>query len=383
MPIFIANDEYNFVFDPTLDTSVRLGVNVNNFSTAVSGGIFDNIVVTTRASATVTYSGSNNMKIVGGFGGANSLKTSSGSDTIESKNTSSRLSKYDTLTGGGGNDTYKLRSIFAKVIELDNGGIDTVITGIKAGQTYLLPNFVENGQIAGPNLPPPGNLGNLRGNALDNTLIGNNGNNDIRGGDGADIIFGRAGADFILGGNGVDILNGGEGNDVLQGGNDNDIIYGAKDDDELYGDSGADTLFGGDGLDILRGGAQNDVLDGGDGDDILIGTASTGNNREQDVLTGGSGADDFVLGQGNVAATGSYYRGNGGFATITDFSTGDQFRIAGSASDYTVQVIDADTSQILLGSTLISIVDHTLGVNLDQAVFAAAAIENSAISGIN
>lgn len=66
-----------------------------------------------------------------------------------------------------------------------------------------------------------------------------------------------------------------DGNDVLSGFDGNDTLEGDGGDDQLFGGSGADTLNGGAGSDFLYGGPR------GSGD--------------LDVLTGGPGADVFLL----------------------------------------------------------------------------------------
>ncbi|HEY7428278.1 MAG TPA: CAP domain-containing protein, partial [Gemmataceae bacterium] len=71
------------------------------------------------------------------------------------------------------------------------------------------------------------------------------------------------------GGSGDDVLIGGGGNDVLYGGDGNDRLYGRGGDDKLYGESGNDVLFGGVGKD------------------------------EKDELTGGTGADRFLVMEGS------------------------------------------------------------------------------------
>ena len=100
----------------------------------------------------------------------------------------------------------------------------------------------------------------------------------------------------------ANIMSGGDGNDWLDGGLGNDT---------LYGDAGRDILVGGAGNDVLYGGAGDDVLNGVDDDN---------------TLTGGAGADRFVL---NFNGTGT--------TTVTDFdsSEGDRVRVDTSAGDET------------------------------------------------
>ena len=100
--------------------------------------------------------------------------------------------------------------------------------------------------------------------------------------------------------NSTPILGGDSGNNIVDGTSGNDIIYGY---------AGDDTLNGGAGNDILRGGAGNDILKGGDGNDILIG------GKGNDTLTGGAGVDVFKWDHGDDGVAGTPARD-----TITDFN---------------------------------------------------------------
>ena len=83
----------------------------------------------------------------------------------------------------------------------------------------------------------------------------------------------------------------------------------------------------------MWGGKDNDYLNGGAGNDVLNGYA--GVVGEMDGLTGGAGADTFVLGYSSTA----FYLGSnlGERASIFDFNLaeGDKIQLHGSASDYT------------------------------------------------
>jgi Ca2+-binding RTX toxin-like protein len=93
--------------------------------------------------------------------------------------------------------------------------------------------------------------------------------------------------------------------------------------DEFYGGGGDDSIWGGNGSDYLDGGAGNDILNG---KGVSVG--------EIDGLTGGAGADTFVLGDSSIA----FYLGSNWDerASIFDFNLaeGDTIRLHGSASDY-------------------------------------------------
>jgi len=176
------------------------------------------------------------------------------------------------LVGGDGNDSYTVRNANTHVVELANGGTDTVYAYVD----YTLGANVENLILKGS-----GDMTGT-GNDLDNRIVGTDGN------------------DKLYGLNGDDSLQGGAGNDLLDGGNGNDT---------LRGDDGNDTLLGGAGDDVLFGGAGNDILNGGDGNDTLDGGAGA------DTMTGGAGKDTFVFRQDSISS---------GYAldTITDFTRG-------------------------------------------------------------
>lgn len=173
-----------------------------------------------------------------------------------------------TLDGGTGDDTYFIYTDRDVVLELADGGNDTVQTSVD----YTLTANVENLRMQ---------VGGLtgRGNELDNKLIGSAG---------ADTLYGEGGDDSIQGLDGNDWLYGGEGND------------------RLSGDAGDDYLFGGNGDDNLAGGEGDDWLDGGAGDDRFEGGAGA------DWMTGGTGADTFLFRKADLGWT----------DTITDFERG-------------------------------------------------------------
>jgi len=99
------------------------------------------------------------------------------------------------------------------------------------------------------------------------------------------------------------------------------LISGTKEDDVLTGTSGTDILLGGNGEDVLSGGAGNDLLSGGNGEDTLDG--GDGN----DLLLGGNGSDSLDGGDGNDLLEG----GNGDDSL--DGGAGSDFVLAGSGND--------------------------------------------------
>ncbi len=239
-----------------------------------------------------------------------------GSDTLNGGD------DIDSLVGGAGNDVYVDDTFEDLIVELANGGTDTVQTLAAAYSLELLAN-VENLSYEG--LDADQFVGT--GNALANT---------ISGGDLADTLSGLAGNDTLQGGLGADTMIGGDGSDVYFvdetgdvvtetnadlaiGGTDrvesdidytlganlenldlngaavvgrgntlNNVINGNANANQLFGAAGNDTLSGDDGNDLLDGGEGNDTLNGGDDNDTIIGGAGN------DTIDVGAGFNTIV-----------------------------------------------------------------------------------------
>ncbi|MGK7887736.1 MAG: calcium-binding protein [Leptolyngbyaceae cyanobacterium] len=215
--------------------------------------------------------------------------------------------------------------------------------------------------------------GLINGTLGDDCIVGSPSVDFINADDGDDEVYGNAGGDRINGGDGNDFLDGGDGDDTMDGQNGDDVLFGGDGAEDMAGGDGNDYLFGGDnalfarpeelfgedGDDILIGGPGNDYLEGGSNsgtdtdNDYLVGTDYTydsTNSNEIDVLTGGRGADTFVLGElrsiieqddwrqdeltGQSDWRKQYYqngwgRGDDSYAVIEDFrpNQGDQIQL--------------------------------------------------------
>lgn len=155
--------------------------------------------------------------------------------------------------------------------------------------------------------------------------------------------------DYIFADAGNDIVSGWAGNDYIDGWTGNDTLYGKYGNDALLGYDGDDSLIGGRGSDLLVGEAGNDTLKG-------YGFST----YEYDILSGGTGADTFVLGN----YLGAFYEG-AGYATITDFdwSEGDKIRVYGSSNDYSLSNF-GNGVDIYYQGDLIAFVENTTDVLL-------------------
>ncbi|MBD3887453.1 calcium-binding protein [Phormidium tenue FACHB-886] len=159
------------------------------------------------------------------------------------------------------------------------------------------------------------------------------------------------------------------GNDVLEGDIYNDSLYGGTGNDTLLGNSGNDLLVGGAGSDSLLGGAGNDVLRGFSG----------GYSQEIDALTGGEGADTFMLGD----ATGVFYLGgrnkdgrDASYGLIKDWdSTHDYIQARGGSNSYRLVKnqnwvgSSAKDTGIYISNDLIGVVQDSTNVSGQNFVF--------------
>ncbi len=105
----------------------------------------------------------------------------------------------DTMTGRAGSDTYIVNNANDKIVEVSNGGSDTVNASVSF--TLASSNWVEVLQTTSAS----GSAAiNLTGNNIAQGIIGNSGANKISGLGGDDLIFGLKGNDTLSGGTGKD-----------------------------------------------------------------------------------------------------------------------------------------------------------------------------------
>jgi Ca2+-binding RTX toxin-like protein len=148
-------------------------------------------------------------------------------------------------------------------------------------------------------------------------------------------VFGQGGNDTIT----LNESNGALPAALLFGGAGNDVLTGGSGADELFGGAGNDTLFGKGGNDLLFGGAGNDTLIGGDGDDQVFGEA--GNDRM--IWNPGDDSDLFEGGDG--VDTAEVNGGNGSeLFTITANGT----RVRFDRTDPAAFTLDIGTTENLV-----------------------------------
>ncbi|RZM35869.1 MAG: calcium-binding protein, partial [Sphingomonas sp.] len=312
--------------------SYTLGANLENLtylgSTAFigTGNALDNVITGGAGNDTLS-GGAGNDRLIGGAG-TDTLLGGDGNDYLDGG------AGADSMNGGAGDDTYVVDNYADQVIELANGGNDTVNTTLSM---YMLSTNVENLRYLGSS-----NFIGM-GTASANVMTGGSGNDYLWGGAGNDTLYGGAGDDVLDGGIGADTMYGGAGNDTytvddvndkvieLPGEGTNDVVratvsYTLSDNVEtlwldgnaaingtgnagnntITGNNAANILRGGGGNDILRGGGGNDTLYGGTGDDQLFGDAGNDilyGGGGKDLLDGGAGADIYRFLPGDLGKT--------------------------------------------------------------------------------
>ena len=210
----------------------------------------------------------------------------------------------DKMTGGKGDDKYYVDSLGDKVIELNNEGLDTIVSMI----SFTLPVTVEILRLDGT-----ADI-NATGSASADELYGNSGKNKLDGKAGPDIMDGGDGTDtYYVDHVGDVISDSGVGDtDHVIASADHTLGFGIEDltltgkaqtgsgnelSNTIIGTSGANALSGNVGFDLLYGMAGNDTLTGGaDGDWLNGGTGA-------DFMDGGKGQDSYIVDNiGDVAA---------------------------------------------------------------------------------
>lgn len=278
-------------------------------------------------------------RLVGGAGN-DRLAGSKASDTLEGGLGDDWLdggAGRDTLEGGAGDDTYVVDRADDVIVELAQGGVDTVRSSVSLSLAPWLENLLllesrsaiaATGNDAGNVLTGNASNNTLSGLAGDDTLDGAGGNDTLNGGTGSDtadysaartalrIDLNMSGAQN-MGALGLDTLVSIEN---LIGGSAGDVLLGDAADNRLDGGAGADRLEGGEGDDILLGGAGNDTLSGGTGADSIAGGEGT------DTVVFAERLDDVVVTWSEASATYAIETASG-----TDLVTGvEVFDFAGT-----------------------------------------------------
>lgn len=246
--------------------------------------------------------GNDEENLIDGLAGNDYIEGGKGNDTIIGG-----LGK-DIMKGGEGNDSYYVDNAGDEVIEAENEGNDTIYSSI----SYELPDNVENLTLIGS-----GNI-NAVGNSLDNVITGNDGDNIIDGVSGTNTLYGGKGNDTYIinesNKNDVIVENLDEGSDTVQ----STVTYGLGANIENLVLAGENEINGnGNNLDnYIQGNSANNVLMGGAGKDILYG------NGGNDTLIGGTGDDTYLVDAENIIVTENANEGTDTVISLIDYTLG-------------------------------------------------------------
>lgn len=285
------------------------------------------------------------------------------------------------LVGGAGNDVYRATvGGTATFSEAPADGIDTV--QVARGQSYILPDNIENISVQGFSGSTLGTTLLLWGNALNNTIVAHNNAETLEGFDGNDNLSAKGGDDTLKGDAGNDYLDGGSGNDTIFGGNGSDTLQGRAGNDSMSGGDGNDTYYVdslsdvvteqfGEGIDVVRVSINNYTLPDFVENGIIssgFGIITLNGNALNNELTGTAGSDELFGDSGNDTLRGGAGNDalNGGFGNDTMAGgTGDDLYQVDNLSDVVVEAAGAGTDTVFwLGS----FGDYTLGANVENGV---------------
>ncbi|HVK12947.1 MAG TPA: calcium-binding protein, partial [Gemmataceae bacterium] len=236
---------------------------------------------------------------VRGGDGADSLDGGAGSDTVVGPdaaatwvigvtgsgtvNGTTAFAGFEALTGGSGDDTFRVAVGANLALTLRGGGGRNLLdySAHTAGVTVNLAAGTATGVgqvIDIQNVFGGSGNDSLTGNAADNLLVGNGGNDTMSGGDGRDVLIGGLGTDSLDGNGGDDILIGGRTSydadyiallGVMLDWARQDLDYAARtaalavklNSTTVFADPAIDTLTGGTGTDWFFGDTKDSLPD--------------------------------------------------------------------------------------------------------------------------
>jgi Ca2+-binding RTX toxin-like protein len=316
----------------------------HGFSSASSGNLDLNVVVTPPAAADVSVALSDSADPVS-LGGANVTYTAAVANTGTAGATG--VSVATTLSGASssivssstsqGSCSTASSTVTCSLGSLAASGTATITVTVTPNATGTITatavaTLNETDANSANNTDAENTTVN---NNLGCTITGTSGNDTLNGTNGADVICGLGGNDTINGGNNDDTIYAGPGNDTVDGGNSDDILYGGDGDDIMGGGNGADYLYGeagndtnygetllgsllylfDNGNDHIYGGPGNDDLDGQNGNDVVSDT----DPGDTDTMSGNLGNDTINVQDGAGDDT-----ANGGLGSDTcTIDTGD------------------------------------------------------------
>ncbi|MEX0144227.1 hypothetical protein MRBLMS1_005144 [Massilia sp. LMS1-1-1.1] len=263
----------------------------------------------------------------------------------------------DVLEGLAGDDTYYVNHSGDVIVELANGGSDTVYTSVN----YTVADNVENVRLTAGGLTVTGSA-----NTNNVFFVDAAGGNRIDGGGTGNTV------NYVASSTGVTAtLSGANGPVTAPPGSDVLLnianIAGSKFDDVLTGNELKNALVGGFGNDILRGGKGDDTLAGMQGDDTYIFARGDG----ADIIVDGEEAasHNVVSFLAGVSADQLWFRQVGTALEVSTIGTGDKITINVwfSSTAPRIQEFRTADGRVLLGSDVQNLVQAMAGLAMPAA----------------
>jgi Ca2+-binding RTX toxin-like protein len=192
------------------------------------------------------------------------LDTGSGDDQLTFDSNAIQLAPSSDGSWDAGLGTDKLTVIFAdQILSVSVSASTLQIADFSFGYTGVEILDITTG-AGNDTLTGGGGADTFVTNEGNDSVTAGAGNDSANGGEGRDTLRGGIDNDTLNGGNDRDQLFGDDGNDTLNGGggalSGRDTLTGGNGDDNLSGGSGNDRLQGDAGRDTLEGGADSDVM---------------------------------------------------------------------------------------------------------------------------
>ena len=259
----------------------------------------------------------------------------------------------DVLEGLAGDDTYYVNDSGDVIVELANGGSDTVYTSVN----YTVAENVENVRLTTAGLTVTGGVNT--NNIFHVTVAGGN---VLDGGGAGNTV------NYIASGTGVTAtLSSPNGPHTAPAGSDVLLnfanVVGSKFDDVLIGNELKNNLLGGIGNDTMRGGQGDDYLIGLGGDDTYIFARGDGADFITEMAE--AGAHNVVSFLAGVSADQLWFRKVGSNLEVSTIGTGDKITIGGWYSEGIaprIQEFRTADGRVLLGSDVQNLVQAMAGL---------------------
>ena len=263
----------------------------------------------------------------------------------------------DVLEGLAGDDTYYVNHSGDVIVELANGGSDTVYTSVN----YTVADNVENVRLTAGGLTVTGSA-----NTNNVFFVDAAGGNRIDGGGTGNTV------NYVASSTGVTAtLSGANGPVTAPPGSDVLLnianIAGSKFDDVLTGNELKNALVGGFGNDILRGGKGDDTLAGMQGDDTYL--FARGDGADIIVEVEEAASHNVVSFLAGVSADQLWFRQVGTALEVSTIGTADKITINGwySGTAPRIQEFRTADGRVLLGNDVQNLVQAMAGLALPPA----------------